>query len=105
MCGQKQSFRKIFSQGSGKECRISVQKLNRIKGCVAEQKDECLEHEAKAEGQPWQQFSEEDNPVKITSDSKWKQFILPEQGILVVIVQPVKNKFYASFFYLDIIDY
>lgn len=94
MCGQKQSFRKIFAQGSGKECRLSVQKLNRIKGCVVEQKDEYLEpieREAKAEVQLQQQFSEQDNSVKITSDGKWKQFISPEQGILVVIVQPVKN--------------
>lgn len=77
MCGQKQSFRKIFTQGSGKECRIFVQKLNRMKGSVDEEKDEYLEQESKPTVEP---KSERDNEeFRTTSYSKWRQFVQPEQ--------------------------
>ncbi|KAG4069629.1 hypothetical protein HA402_014652 [Bradysia odoriphaga] len=32
LCGEKQSLKKVFCQGSGKECRLQVQRLNELKG-------------------------------------------------------------------------
>lgn len=32
MCGEKQSLKRVFFNGSGKECRLQVQKLNELKG-------------------------------------------------------------------------
>ncbi|KAI9551377.1 UPF0544 protein C5orf45-like protein [Daphnia sinensis] len=41
MCGEKQSVNKVFGQGSAKDCREHVQKLNLLKGMSAEP----VEHE------------------------------------------------------------
>ncbi|XP_068203915.1 MRN complex-interacting protein [Palaemon carinicauda] len=43
VCGEKQSVRKEYGRGTGKECRIHVQKLNRLQG------DLELDHEKKLE--------------------------------------------------------
>jgi heme oxygenase len=37
VCGQKQSFMKVYGQGTGKECRIHVQKLNALAGKMEEE--------------------------------------------------------------------
>ncbi|XP_057379198.1 MRN complex-interacting protein-like [Daphnia carinata] len=36
MCGEKQSVNKVFGQGSAKDCREHVQRLNLLKGMSAE---------------------------------------------------------------------
>lgn len=72
MCGEKQSFRKIFAQGSGKECRQVVQKLNMISGNLKRRmlEESCSEATAKNET-----GNQETYATIRASDSKWNQFV------------------------------
>ena len=72
MCGEKQSFRKIFAQGSGKECRQVVQKLNMISGNIKRRmlEENCSEATAR------NKTGNEETCMAIqASDSKWNQFV------------------------------
>jgi hypothetical protein len=76
MCGEKQSFRKIFAQGSGKECRQVVQKLNMIngnlkgrmleEGCLQERNNETTGIDVQ----------ENEEKCRMNQTSKWNQFVL-----------------------------
>lgn len=76
MCGEKQSFRKIFGQGTGKECRKIVQQLNMVNGnlkqrMLQEEGDQEIEQtvdERNIESQRKTQSIE-------TKQSKWDKFL------------------------------
>ncbi|KAK8746379.1 hypothetical protein OTU49_017378 [Cherax quadricarinatus] len=40
LCGEKQSVKKDYGRGTGKDCRIHVQKLNRLRGSLAREEEE-----------------------------------------------------------------
>ena len=75
MCGEKQSFRKIFAQGSGKECRQVVQKLNMIndnlkrrmleEGCLQERNNETTGIDVQ----------ENEEKCRMNQTNKWSQFV------------------------------
>ena len=79
MCGEKQSFKKIFAQGSGKECRQVVQKLNMISGnlkCQMLQEtclQECGNNVAAARNENNNQ--DQTYQMNVNSKSKWNQFV------------------------------
>lgn len=88
MCGEKQSVKKVYAQGSGQECRKHVQKLNMK--CGEMQKAENLVY-GSTESHDFCKCSENTNIVvsvdnsKITNhednmgfskgDSKWEKFL------------------------------
>ena len=76
MCGEKQSFKKIFAQGSGKECRQVVQKLNMISGNLKRQmlKDSCSQEHIKGTSNDEHRY-QETYQANQTSESKWNQFV------------------------------
>ena len=76
MCGEKQSFRKIFAQGTGKECRQVVQKLNMISGNLKCRmlEDGCPQEQNEATGIDDHRSGEKCTASQ-TSTSKWKQFV------------------------------
>ncbi|CAL4059902.1 unnamed protein product, partial [Meganyctiphanes norvegica] len=43
LCGAKQSVRKEYGRGSGKDCRIHVQKLNDLRGEIDLKEEDTLE--------------------------------------------------------------
>lgn len=43
LCGTKQSVRKEYGRGSGKDCRIHVQKLNNLRGEIEEKEEDILQ--------------------------------------------------------------
>ncbi|XP_046848654.1 MRN complex-interacting protein-like [Xenia sp. Carnegie-2017] len=74
VCGEKQSFKKIFAQGNGKECRHVVQKLNMMKGSLEQ---EALEEEYVENSGEVLCFEEEaTNEFFVRrKESKWEKFI------------------------------
>lgn len=81
MCGEKQSFRKVFAQGNGKECRLHVQKLNMMKGNLNKIRDEHSGQKEEFNIESEHHVGKRCNAVRQTTDSKWKQFITMESGI------------------------
>ncbi|XP_050716162.1 MRN complex-interacting protein-like isoform X2 [Eriocheir sinensis] len=43
LCGEKQSVRKEYGRGSGKDCRVHVQKLNTMRRSMEEEQEAALE--------------------------------------------------------------
>ena len=75
MCGEKQSFRKIFAQGSGKECRQVVQKLNMISGNLKRRMlEENVENSSETTGRN-ETGTQEACMTNEGNDSKWNQFL------------------------------
>jgi hypothetical protein len=76
MCGEKQSFRKIFAQGTGKECRQVVQKLNMINGNLKCRmlEEGCLQEQNETTGID-NHRNVEKSTANQTSTSKWNQFV------------------------------
>ena len=80
MCGEKQSFRKIFAQGSGKECRQVVQKLNMISGNL---KRRMLEGNVENSSETTGRSETRTLDACLTNegnDSKWNQFLSHATG-------------------------
>ncbi|CAG4963312.1 unnamed protein product [Parnassius apollo] len=73
MCGEKQSIKRHYGLGSGKECRLHVQKLNAVRGQTEEEKlatvyseddiEDCIEN------------NEIFNSLEQQGKSKWSSFI------------------------------
>jgi hypothetical protein len=76
MCGEKQSFKKIFAQGSGKECRQVVQKLNMINGNSKRRmlEEGFLQEHTGLPGNSGQRNGETCRADQ-SSESKWNQFV------------------------------
>ncbi|KAK7086131.1 hypothetical protein SK128_012980, partial [Halocaridina rubra] len=61
MCGAKQSVKKNYGRGSGKDCRIHVQKLNSLQGSLEAEQD--LKLEVQLEEQEEEEFLHGDDRV------------------------------------------
>ncbi|XP_028414939.1 MRN complex-interacting protein-like [Dendronephthya gigantea] len=75
MCGEKQSFRKILGQGTGKECRKIVQQLNMVNGNL---KRRMLQEDYKEIEQTAVERDVESHRITQsieTKQSKWDKFL------------------------------
>lgn len=95
MCGEKQSFRKIFAQGSGKECRQVVQKLNMINGNLKRRmlEEGCLQERNNETSGIDVQGNEK--KCSMNQTSKWSQFVLSATS------DPTGRYIYTNFFPAD----
>ena len=76
MCGEKQSFKKIFAQGTGKECRQVVQKLNMISGNLRRQMlEDGYDKEHISRTSKDEHRNQETCRANQTTESKWNQFV------------------------------
>ncbi|XP_046444084.1 MRN complex-interacting protein-like [Daphnia pulex] len=95
MCGEKQTIIKVFGQGSAKDCREHVQKLNLVKGMSAEpvesENTETVSQNQKNESVPnkrklCEEYSDEDDQRNVVESesqvrvpsvkiSKWSCFL------------------------------
>ncbi|XP_046565515.1 MRN complex-interacting protein-like [Haliotis rubra] len=49
MCGEKQSIKKVYGEGSGADCRVHVQKLNTLRGELDHSQQLVMHHPAHRE--------------------------------------------------------
>ncbi|CAK1599995.1 unnamed protein product [Parnassius mnemosyne] len=87
MCGEKQSIKRHYGLGNGKECRLHVQKLNSIRGQTEEEKlitvysdddiGDCSEN------------NEIVNSTEQQSKSKWSSFIEKDEDNSQVVNEPM----------------
>ncbi|KAJ6636663.1 MRN complex-interacting protein [Pseudolycoriella hygida] len=81
MCGEKQSLKKVIFKGSGKECRLQVQKLNELQAV----KEENRSHEITG-GQSSIEETQDvvptltPNSIEPPSNVNWSNFIESEDG-------------------------
>lgn len=81
MCGEKQAFTQIFAQGSGKECRLAVQKLNMFRGNVERKILNEVTHQLHRNETTGNNV---DAKEKRSQTSKWNQFVAsppPQSGV------------------------
>lgn len=78
LCGEKQSLKKVFGQGSGKECRDHVQKLNTKRGELAHLKS-CLnvDRENTKEGRHVQPEISQEQGFSLPEKNRWNAFVEP----------------------------
>lgn len=71
LCGEKQSLKKVFCQGSGKECRLQVQRLNELKAST-EQNHSSVD----VNPLDGRRLSDElDPPDEIKTQTNWSEFV------------------------------
>ena len=80
MCGEKQSFRKIFAQGTGKECRLYIQKMNMIKGNMDKQKENEYEPHKNEASDFIEPNDQQNSAPEMPCKNKWEQFVPEPPG-------------------------
>lgn len=74
LCGEKQSIKRHYGLGTGKECRLHVQKLNSARGEVDETNEIAKLNESSDEELP--QIDETDiGKNEVDLKSKWSEFV------------------------------
>ncbi|XP_037049892.1 MRN complex-interacting protein [Bradysia coprophila] len=71
LCGEKQSLKKVFCQGSGKECRLQVQRLNELKA-LTEQNHSSGDVSPLVDRRL---SGELDPPEEIKTQTNWSEFV------------------------------
>lgn len=92
ICGEKQSVNKVFGQGSAKDCREHVQKLNLLKGKSAEPAEhETIEQDNKNIKRELHTLANDDcnhvskaptcSDAPLVKVSKWEYFLNSDSDI------------------------
>ncbi|XP_059048977.1 MRN complex-interacting protein [Achroia grisella] len=81
LCGEKQSIKRHYGLGTGKECRVHVQKLNSIRGEINELKElhtENFDNDNEFENSTTVHDNDTDNDASIKRETKWAQYVNKE---------------------------
>jgi len=87
VCGTKQTEVRVYGKGTGPECRILVQKLNKAKGRLEEESQkenspigENINEEFESESIPEEEEeTKEDNNSSQTKENKWDVYAAEEE--------------------------
>lgn len=80
MCGEKQSIKRFYGIGTGKECRLHVQKLNEIQGDIHNLKLKKEDSDESGTSQDEETGSDSNNQCKtvlneVNKKSKWTHYV------------------------------
>ncbi|XP_076282744.1 MRN complex-interacting protein-like isoform X1 [Lasioglossum baleicum] len=89
ICNAKQSFRRIFFQGSGKDCRIQVQKLNAMKAYEGQTNSSF---ETVTNTYDSQQVDYTNQPELKVSENKWAKYLDTSDEALFNTVQVLDHE-------------
>ncbi|XP_053601087.1 uncharacterized protein LOC128669892 [Plodia interpunctella] len=73
LCGEKQSIKRHYGLGSGKECRLHVQKLNGIRGNIDDLDNSLASDDENCE--EVKNINQNDDVVNSKKESKWMEYL------------------------------